>query len=116
MEGKLKHEIQTRGKKLLQNTKKRERTTSRRREHSVHLTNAGPHIHGGHESVVAETAVLSGDVGTLTPVTDIRAVLALIDVWTGERTSVTVCFYTILRVYVQHTGGLRYCVTYQRRF
>ena len=44
------------------------------------LTDAGPHVHGGHEAVVAEAAVLSWDVGALASVTDVRSVLTLIDV------------------------------------
>lgn len=48
----------------------------------VHI-NASPHIHGGHESVVAETAVLARDVGTLAAITDIWTVLTLINISTG---------------------------------
>lgn len=44
------------------------------------LTDAGPHVHGGHEAVVAEAAVLSRDVGALASVTDVRRVLALVNV------------------------------------
>lgn len=44
------------------------------------LTDTGPHVHGRHEPIEAEAAVLPGDVGALAPVTDVRVILALIDV------------------------------------
>lgn len=51
------------------------------------LTDAGPHVHGGHEAVEAKAAVLPRDVGALPTVADVRRVLALIDVC--ERQGVT---------------------------
>ncbi len=50
----------------------------------VHLTDAGAHVHGGHEAVIAETAIFSGDVRTLATVADVRRVFTLVDVC-GER-------------------------------
>lgn len=44
------------------------------------LTHAGAHVHGGHKAVETEAAVLSGDVGALTTITDIWSVLTLINV------------------------------------
>ena len=44
------------------------------------FTYTGPHVHGGHEAVVAEAAVLSRDVGALASVTDVRVLLTLVDV------------------------------------
>ena len=44
------------------------------------LTNTGPHVHGSHEAIITEAAVLSGDVGALASITDVWALLALINV------------------------------------
>lgn len=44
------------------------------------LTDAGPHVHGGHEAVIAEAAELAGHVGALASVTHVRGLLTLVDV------------------------------------
>lgn len=45
------------------------------------VTQTGLHIFRRHESIEAETLVLSWDVGTLASVTDVWTVLTLINVW-----------------------------------
>lgn len=47
---------------------------------AVPLTDARPHVHGGHEAVVAQAAVLPGDVGALASVAHVRRLLALVDI------------------------------------
>lgn len=44
------------------------------------LTDARPHVHGRHEAVVAQAAVLPGNVGALASVADVRRLLTLIDI------------------------------------
>lgn len=44
------------------------------------LTNACFHVHGSHEAIIAEAAILSRNVGTLTAITDIGIVFTFINV------------------------------------
>lgn len=44
-------------------------------------TDARLHVHWSHEAVVAQTAILSRNVGTLATVTDVRIIFTLINVW-----------------------------------
>lgn len=46
----------------------------------LYLTYAGPHVHGSHEAVVTKTAILSGNVGTLTAITDVWSLFTLINI------------------------------------
>lgn len=55
---------------------------------NARLTDAGPHVHGGHEPVVTEAAIFSGDVRTLAAVADVGRVFALVDVYGRRRGSV----------------------------
>jgi len=57
-------------------------------------TDAGPHVHGGHESVVAEAAIFPGDVGALASVADVRTLLTLVDIYTARGGGVTDHAYT----------------------
>lgn len=44
------------------------------------LTDAGPHVHGGHESIETQTAIFTGDVGALASITDVWSLLTLINI------------------------------------
>lgn len=44
------------------------------------LTDTCPHVHGRHEAVVAQAAVLPGNVGALASVTDVRRLLTLVNI------------------------------------
>lgn len=44
---------------------------------------ACPHVHRGHETIIAQTAVFSGDVRALAAVADIWCVFTLVDVSAG---------------------------------
>lgn len=44
------------------------------------LTNTRPHVHGGHEAIVTQTAVFPRNVGALASVTDIWSFLTLINI------------------------------------
>lgn len=58
----------------------------------MELTDTRPHVDGGHEAVVAQAAVLPGDVGALASVADVGSFLALVDVWHKRQThTVTPC-------------------------
>lgn len=58
----------------------------------LELTDTRPHVDGGHEAVVAQAAVLPGDVGALASVADVGSFLTLVDVWHKRQThTVTRC-------------------------
>lgn len=46
----------------------------------LHLTYTGPHVHGGHEAIVAQTAIFPRNVGALASITDVWRLLTLIDI------------------------------------
>lgn len=43
-------------------------------------TDTGPHIHGGHEPIKTQAAIVSRDVAALASVADVWSLLTLIDI------------------------------------
>lgn len=44
-------------------------------------TDACFHVHWSHEAIITQTAILSRNVGTLAPITNIRIVFTFINIW-----------------------------------